>query len=732
MYWLVLLLQIICIKSSKWHPDRLDSDIYYWISNEAKCVRLSTIHNRTGCGTYNDGMHAQLRYVSNRTEIENLINENPIDYKIAIVMPLSLLTINLLNNLSNNLTLINGIIFLRESDNDEILSPPFISNGYSSDSNSPFYYLKPKSHKFNYIWNPYGTFNNLREYKFSIITISSSESYKIKEWAKSNENNIKVGKFGSYFVEFTYPMFGRNDSKTCLEKDNCLPVGGYSVWTTFQDYNINKTEIYNISIKSKNNLIFAITSMDTTCLFHQNICRGGNSNIGGLVGWLASIKTLSKIKNIFNNKNNTYYNLIDKQIIFIAFQGESYDLVGSRKFVYDLQNNTFECKKLMNIKQSGYGCWEPYTSNMDFKKLNLSNINSIIELNQIGMSHKDNDNNQIIRKLYAHYERESSQLSNNYTQNIINNAQIIANKISLEQSMGFSIELANSTDLPGTPPSSYWSFLNSFLNNNNNNNIPPGIVLTDHPKQYRNKWYHSVYDSYYNNLNIEQICMTSTLYARLLYKISLQDPSTYNETFVSQNINADCLLVEQLLECFLLDMTCDLVSNFAPKSKDASPTHYTSVYRIIEDDDIHSTPKFVFRFIANLTRKSDNIYGSCSKNLDCAGKGMVCGGTNHGKYCMDSYTYFHAAVDTNLKFNYKTNRWSINKDILIHNGTPLIFTESMWNSNIGTRFYEKESDKTQIFMFIVGILMIIINFIVIWRFKKYCKKKFPYLSRGNK
>ena len=85
--------------------------------------------------------------------------------------------------------------------------------------------------------------------------------------------------------------------------------------------------------------------------------------------------------------------------------------------------------------------------------------------------------------------------------------------------MGFNVVAANSDDLPGTPPSSYWSFLNMI--NATNLTIPlnftiPGIVFTDHEKEYKNKWYHSVYDSYYNNLNIEQICMTSTLYARLL------------------------------------------------------------------------------------------------------------------------------------------------------------------------------------------------------------------------
>merc|ERR550525_226359 len=243
---------------------------------------------------------------------------------------------------------------------------------------------------------------------------------------------------------------------------------------------------------------------------------------------------------------------------------------------------------------------------------------------------------------------------------MIDDAQSIATSISTEQSMGFEVLPANSTALPGTPPSAYWSILNGDVERGSTS--IPGVVLTDHPEAYRNKWYHSVYDSYYNNLNVEQICMAATLYARLLYKMSLRDPSDYNESFVAQKVNADCLLVEQLLECLLLDMSCDLVSNFAPESKTRSPSHYSSVYRIIEDMNIGGTSKFVFRFIANLTRKSDSTFGGCSKNFDCSRQGRVCGGTNHGRYCMDSSTYFHAAVEPILEFDYPSTEWKIGDD----------------------------------------------------------------------
>lgn len=66
-----------------------------------------------------------------------------------------------------------------DTNNDENLIPP--SNGYSPDSNSPKYYLKPKRHSDDYyIWNENGNFLNFEEFQFAIIVISASEASKIR------------------------------------------------------------------------------------------------------------------------------------------------------------------------------------------------------------------------------------------------------------------------------------------------------------------------------------------------------------------------------------------------------------------------------------------------------------------------------------------------------------------------------------------------------------------------
>lgn len=83
--------------------------------------------------------------------------------------------------------------------------------------------------------------------------------------------------------------------------------------------------------------------------------------------------------------------------------------------------------------------------------------------------------------------------------------------------------------------------------------------------------------------------MTGTLFARTLYKLAATpvngsndinntNYAVFNKTFMKQKINADCLLVEELMECLMQDMTCDLVSTMASQATDSTPSHYSSVY----------------------------------------------------------------------------------------------------------------------------------------------------------
>ncbi|ETO24144.1 hypothetical protein RFI_13015, partial [Reticulomyxa filosa] len=131
-----------------------------------------------------DGQEARLRYVNNESDIDALITNNQDKYRhdtpIAMVMSLNLISAEIVMKIANSVPMAKGIIFVQDDNTGEDLNPPKDRNGYSPDSNSPMYYLKPPNHPNVYIWNPLGSFLMFQQFPFAIIVLSKSQSSKVK------------------------------------------------------------------------------------------------------------------------------------------------------------------------------------------------------------------------------------------------------------------------------------------------------------------------------------------------------------------------------------------------------------------------------------------------------------------------------------------------------------------------------------------------------------------------
>jgi nicastrin len=90
--------------------------------------------------------------------------------------------------------------------------------------------------------------------------------------------------------------------------------------------------------------------------------------MSGAVALLAAAHSLAKVE------NKTGF---PKQILFTFFTGESWGYLGSKRFVHDIQY--FHCNEV-----DGDRCHSPYQPSLQFQKIKLDKISSIIELNQVG------------------------------------------------------------------------------------------------------------------------------------------------------------------------------------------------------------------------------------------------------------------------------------------------------------------------------------------------------------
>ena len=263
-----------------------------------------------------------------------------------------------------------------------------------------------------------------------------------------------------------------------------------------------------------------------------------------------------------------------------------------------------------------------------------------------------------------------------------------------------------------------------------------GIVITDYDEKFSNKYYHSAFDTLRNSgMDRDTICMASTLFARTLYRIAATEVY-YNESFASNRINSDCNnLIEYLLECLVNNVACGAIVNrfMVPvmagysggSGNNKMNTHYTGVYQIRENDMIDGTPKFVYQFLANATRRDIIDSVTCKASFpDCLPNGGICGGDSkedNGFHCIHSSTYYHSAVDTSLEFNYKTSTWTV-----LNRSHSMIWTESNW-PKLGARFFQRESPTATFVALASGIGMLLFSCCFTWRATVYCNNKFKTL-----
>eukprot|EP00494_Astrolonche_serrata_P028380 UN28646 len=95
----------------------------------------------------------------------------------------------------------------------------------------------------------------------------------------------------------------------------------------------------------------------------------------------------------------------------------------------------------------------------------------------------------------------------------------ISTPIAEEESTRYTITEADDS-LPGTPPSSLWSFIDAKTD-------IKGVVLTDYDTEYNNKYYHSIYDTD-EHIDTTQICFVGKLLAQTIYAL-LYDVTDWTE-----------------------------------------------------------------------------------------------------------------------------------------------------------------------------------------------------------
>ncbi|XP_046577349.1 nicastrin-like [Haliotis rubra] len=465
--WIVLSVELIFVSFlllSYTDAKRTKEKIYIDLQTQNACFRSLNATHQIGCTSSSEGNVGVLHYLETQDDYNWILKDGP--------NPPYVVLMNSLEFNSSNLDLlvasqrVNGILVINVLENQTLTPFP---GQFSADKSCPNdaygMYHKDKSYSNckKQKWNVGGTDIGMmfKDYSIPMFSLPNEDDVsKLINMCYEKFNRPINGVPRNYplcAVQLNDRMDAAKDTVTCTRRTNrltnlsnpvryCDPLGDKNIVATMKT--VNSTE----ERPEKSVIVFA-TKMDSLAMFH-NEYPASDSTVTGIVTLLAVAEALGAVKDEIQNNSTA------KDIMFTFFQGESFDYIGSSRMVYDMDSNSSQFPQ--DIKKDV----------VSLQEIRLENIHSFLEVNQVGLRDQG--------KLWIHTDPITRPKLEDPTQ--------LSDMISSLKSIGSSlgVQLDNVTDDTPLPPASVQRFLMKA-------NIP-AIVLTDHQKEYTNRFFNSRFD----------------------------------------------------------------------------------------------------------------------------------------------------------------------------------------------------------------------------------------------
>ncbi|XP_017774450.1 PREDICTED: nicastrin [Nicrophorus vespilloides] len=503
-FYVNFILLVALIVNSQSNAQRTKDKMYQPLNGIASCFRRMNGTHQTGCSSAKEGTTGVVHYVKKSSELDLILSlDNNLQYIPAI--PVNEFTKEVVQKLLTS-SKISGLV-VYETNETTI-------KHFSHEDSCPNRYSNldgtcTKS------WNEYGTGLLLEDLSIPIFYLNLSEDVKmIKDcFIKFNNFSYETHQDRSLCaLELSSFMFAAINTPTCIRRGSnanfnfntvkfCDALGDQNVWATL------------FPIAQTNSLKYVVVSarMDSSSMF-SDLVPGAASPVSGLVTLLSTAQVLKRMV--------PKYEDYDYNVIFVLFNGESYDYIGSQRIVYDMSLDRYPVHGFTT------------SNNETVSNINLKDIALYIEISQISQ----------VDQMYIHYKKDSEEITRMFNLLDKNNAD------RFKKSSG------------NIPPASLQSFLNEDPE-------IPGIVLADHGDTYKSQYYHSIYD---NAANLQfNYVNTSENSIKVVPEDSIQEYVAKISTGLAKSIfefvtkeqyngseKADVLLVNELFHCYLENANC--------------------------------------------------------------------------------------------------------------------------------------------------------------------------------
>ncbi|XP_074785067.1 nicastrin [Athene noctua] len=543
----------------------VERKIYIPLNKTAPCVRLLNATHQIGCQSSISGDTGVIHVVEKEEDLNWVLADGP-HPPYMILLDGNLFNRRVMLQLKGTSRVSGLAVAIAKPSPPQGFSPglkcPNDGFGvYSKDYGPQF------AHCNNTVWNPMGSGLSYEDFDFPIFLLEDANETQVIKQCYQDHNVPRDGSGPEYplcAMQLFSHMHAVTSTVTCMRRSSlqstfsinpevvCDPLLDYNVWSTLQPINSSG------KVDAEKEVIIVATRIDSHSFF-WNIAPGAESAVSSFVTHLAAAEALHKASDV---------HLLQRNIMFTFFQGETFDYIGSSRMVYDMEKDKFP--------------------------LRLDNIHSFVELNQVALRNAS--------VLWMHTDpvsrlNKSVEVQVRILLDILSNSSVGANVT--VQEAGYSQPL---------PPSSFQRFLRA--------RHIPGVVLTDHRTAFQNRYYQSMYDTpeniqmqYPEGLSPEEtleyvtdtaksLAEVATVVARALYRLA----GGANNTSA---IQADPKTVSRMLYGFLIKMNNSwFQSIIKPDIKGILgdvPQHYVAVSSPV------NTTYLVQYVLANLTGTVVNL-----------------------------------------------------------------------------------------------------------------------------
>ncbi len=661
-----LLLPIIChIVTLTESTLNVHNKMYTQLDATSPCIVRLNGSQSFGCTSSRNGNVGVIHIVHNDTDVLWVTNATRTDNYIA-AMFLDMFSFENLKKL-NDSEHVTGVLLMQKRIRSKVsnFSPEDkCPNRYSGlaappreetvcDATSP--------------WNP--TANEISMHKWKMPIFFSADNRTISQVEDCfRKHNLPLDNQADRplcALKMSAHMFGSVDSTTCIRRSStayninpiryCDPLGDENIYVPAVPFDRYK--------KPKKYVIVA-ARLDSTSFFYS-LAPGALSAATSLVTLLLTSSLLIKLV------READVNTIQQNVLFILFNGEAYDYIGSSRVAYDMDKGQFPFKE------------DPITKEQ---------VSLFVELSQLW-------NNQSVT--YHVYKNEDP-IVTKFINTFRNQANHMNFAVDLKQKIGNVM-----------PPASFQSFLATKP-------TLPGFVFASYDQHFQNRFYHSLYDDSmnvgYEYTNGSGIVSPNSL-QKFVANFSTVLAYTLFEVIGSAAKSGSRLpevvgIADELLHCYVDTMKCRFFAD-AGFDVNSLPSSKLDLYVGVMGIRNQITTLTKLTLVHLTGRKTE-----AKSSEECLSKVQ---NTTYTVWFTDNSVCLESAVNVSEALSPAF----VIPEYKLSEGVYPSWTESSWQT-IDVRMFLKPSPKYEWLVFVIGNSVMIASILTVFWIKHHARELFNY------